>query len=180
MLMIVLMTALIMMALNISGIEINLASTNRRTTQGMHAAEAGIPTAITVIKDTLNQSTVPTYPAASGVVVNPLNTNGGTSFPDFVQEINSGTSPTGGTADNAKTNPNVTVTSLSGQTIQIDIDNEGTFPLPGSETLEENCGYCVKTAGAGCPSGTLYYIDSVANGPMHTQSEMMSAYYNCS
>ena len=41
MLMMILMTALIMMALNVSEIEINLASTNRRTTQGMHSAEGG-------------------------------------------------------------------------------------------------------------------------------------------
>ncbi|MBI1822824.1 MAG: hypothetical protein HYR80_01710 [Nitrospirae bacterium] len=180
MLMIVLMTSLIMMALNISGIEINLASTGRRTTQGMHSAEGGVQIAIPVIQQTLDQNAIPTFPSSSGVVVDPRNTNGGASLPDFVQEITSGSSPTGGMLDNAKTNPNLTITSLSGQTIQVDIDYEGPASLPGSELEEQNIGYHKKVAGTGCASGTIYYIDSIANGAMKTQSEVASAYYQCS
>lgn len=180
MLMIVLMTSLIMMALNISEIEINLASTNRRTTQGMHSAEGGAGLAIPIIVDTLEQNDIPTYSVGSGVVVDPLNTAGGTSSPDFVKEITSGTSPTGGTLDSARTNPNVTITSITGQTIQVDIDYEGPASLPGSELEEQNAGYIRKTAGTGCASGTLYYIDSVSNGPMNSESNVASAYYQCS
>lgn len=180
MLMIVLMTALIMMALNVSEIEVDLAATNRRTTQGMHAAEAGAELVIPVIKDTLDQNAIPTYPTSSGVVVDARNTNGGSSLPDFVQEITSGASPTGGTLDAATTNPNVTITSLSGQTIQVDVDYEGPASLPGSELEEQNIGYHKKVAGTGCASGTVYYIDSVANGAMNTQSNVGSAYYQCS
>lgn len=179
MLMIVLMTSLIMMALNISGIEINLASTNRRTTQGTHSAEAGVGIVIPVIRETLEQNAIPTY-SGSGVVVDARNTAGGTSSPDFVKEITSGASPTGGILDSAKTNPNVTITSLSGHTIQVDIDYEGPASLPGSELEEQNIGYHRKTAGTGCATGTVYYIDSVANGPMNTQSNVASAYFHCS
>lgn len=124
MLMIVLMTSLLMMALNISSIEINLASTNRRTTQGLHAGEGGADLVIPVVKDTLALNAIPTYPIASKVVVNPLNTAGGLSAPDFVREMTSGSSPTGGLSDNPKNNPNVTITALTDQTIQVDVDYE--------------------------------------------------------
>lgn len=180
MMMIVLMTALLMMALNISGIEINLASTNRRTTQGLHAGEGGADLAIPVVKDTLLQNAIPTYPSASKVVVNPLNSSGGANSPDFVREMTSGSSPTGGLLDNPTTNTNVTITSLTDQTIQVDVDYEGPASLPGSELEEQNIGYHRKSAGTGCASGTVYYINSLATGPMKTQFGMSTAYYHCS
>lgn len=175
MLLMILVTSVIMMALNLTGLDSNLASTNRRTTQGFHASEGGSEIGIIVLQDTLQQNAIPTYPS-SGVVVNPINTNG-TAFPDFVREVTSGI---GSSADSAKVNPNVTVTSLTGQTLQIDIDYEGPVTSPGGELDEFGIGYHKKTAGTGCNSGTLYYIDSVANGPMSTQAEVGSAYYQCS
>lgn len=175
MLLMVLVTSVIMMALNLTGIDSNLASTNRRTTQGFHASESGSEIGIIVLQDTLLQNAIPTYPS-SGVVVNPVNTNG-TAFPDFVREVTSGV---GSSADSAKVNPNVTITSLTGQTLQVDIDYEGSVSSPGSELDEFAMGYHKKTAGTGCNSGTLYYIDSVAIGPMNTQADVSSAYYQCS
>ncbi|MDC4205396.1 MAG: hypothetical protein MPW14_21950 [Candidatus Manganitrophus sp.] len=180
MLMIVLMTSLLMMALNISSIEINLASTNRRTTQGLHAGEGGADLVIPVVKDTLVLNAIPTYPIASKVVVNPLNTAGGLSAPDFVREMTSGSSPTGGLSDNPKNNPNVTITALSDQTIQVDVDYEGPASLPGSELEEQNIGYHRKAAGTGCAAGTVYYINSLATGPMKTETGTSSAYFHCS
>jgi len=175
MLLMVLVTSVIMMALNLTGIDSNLASTNRRTTQGFHASESGTEIGVIVLQDTLLQNAIPTY-SSSGVVVNPINTNG-TAFPDFVREVTSGI---GSSADSAKVNPNVTVTSLTGQTLQIDIDYEGPVTSPGGELDEFGIGYHKKTAGTGCNSGILYYIDSVANGPMNTQADVGSAYYQCS
>lgn len=179
MMMIILMTALLMMALNISGIEINLASTNRRTTQGFHAGEGGGDLAIPVVKETLALNRIPPYPPTSKVTVNPLNTTGGQNPPDFVREITSNTSPTGGLLDSYKTNPNLTITALSGQTIQVDVDNEGPIDLPGSELEEENIGYHRKSAGTGCNNPIAYYINAVAIGPMKTESGTSSTYYHC-
>jgi Tfp pilus assembly protein PilX len=175
-LIIILVTAIIAMALNISEIEINLASTNRRTTQGFHAAESGAELSIPVIQDTLDQNAIPTY-ASSGVVVDPRNVIGSTSIPDFVEELASGV---GSLNDSAKSNPNITITSISGQTVQVDVDYEGPVDLAGSEFQDFAIGYHRKTGGTGCASGTLYYIDSLANGPVKTQSDVGSAYFNCS
>jgi hypothetical protein len=175
MLLMVLMTSVIMMALNLTGIDSNLALTNRRTTQGFHASESGSEIGIIVLQDTVLQNVIPTYPN-SGVVVNPVNTNG-TPFPDFIREMTSGI---GSSADSASVNPNVTITSLTGQTLQVDIDYEGPVTSPGGELDEFGIAHHKKTAGTGCNSGTLYYIDSVASGSMNTQANVLSAYYQCS
>lgn len=180
MLMIVLMTSLLMMALNISSIEINLASTNRRTTQGLHAGAGGADLVMPVIRETLALNAIPTYPTASKVVVNPLNTAGGLSAPDFVREMTSGSSPTGGLLDNPENNPNVTITALSDQTIQVDVDNEGPVSRTGSELEEQNIGYHRKSAGTGCPTPTAYYINSLAIGPMKTETGTSLVYLHCS
>jgi Tfp pilus assembly protein PilX len=175
MLMMVLVTSVIMMTLNISGIDSNLASTNRRTTQGFHAAESGAEIAITILRDTLQQSAVPTYPA--GVTVDATATAGNPLIADFVEEMTSGVVSG---SDSTTSGPDATVTSLNGQTIQIDIDYEGPASLPGSELEEFGIGYHRKTGGTGCAAGTLYYIDAVANGPMNTKAQVGSAYFNCS
>src|SRR3569832_102069 len=88
MLLMVLVTSVIMMALNLTGIDSNLASTNRRTTQGFHASESGTEIGVIVLQDTLLQNAIPTY-SSSGVVVNPINTNG-TAFPVFVCVVSFG------------------------------------------------------------------------------------------
>jgi hypothetical protein len=175
-LIIILVTAIIAMALNISEIEINLASTNRRTTQGFHAAESGAELSIPVIKDTLLQNAIPTY-GSSGVVVDPRNLIGSTSIPDFVEELASGV---GSLNDSAKSNPNMTITSISGQTIKVDVDYEASVDLAGSEFEEFGIRYHRKVGGTGCASGTLYYVDSLASGPVKTQSDVGSALFNCS
>ncbi len=177
MLMVVLVTAVIMMALNVTGIDSNLASTNRRTTQGFHAAESGAEIAINVLQETLQQNAIPSYSGSSGVAIPATNTSGNPLIADFVEEMTSGL---GSSLDSTTTNPDITVTSLSGHVIQVDIDYEGPASLPGSELEEFAIGYHRKTGGTGCASGTLYYVDAVANGPMNTKSQVGSAYFNCS
>ncbi len=175
MLLMVLVTAIILMALNVTEIDSNLASTNRRTTQGFHASESGSEIGIIVLQETLQKNEIPGF-SGSGVVVDPTNIAGNALIPDFVEEMTSGS----GSSLDSPANPDVTITSLSGQVIQVDIDYEGPTSLPGSELEEFGIGYHRKTGGTGCASGTLYYIDTVANGPMNTKSQVGSAYFNCS
>jgi Tfp pilus assembly protein PilX len=175
-LMIVLMTSLLLMALNVATIEINLAATSRRTTQGFHAAEGGTNTVFPVIQDTLQLNAIPAYPAAN-VVVDPKNTGGGTFPPDFVRELTTGF---GSIADTAlQLVPNVKITAIANQPTSVDIDYEGYVTLPGSGVPETGSAYHRTTGGTGCSSGNLYYIDSVANGPLKSQSEVGSSYYSC-
>lgn len=178
-LMIVLVTALLMMALNISGIEMNLASVNRRTAQTLYGGTgAGPEIAPSVIKDILDQNALPTgYPAT--VVLDNTMTGGDPALLDLVEEITTGGG--GLSSDSAKINPDVTITALNGQTILVDIDKEpGSVTLPGSELDEFAIGYHKKTGGTGCTTGFLYDIDTVASGALSTQSNVGSAYFNCS
>lgn len=176
-LMIVLVTALLMMALNISGIEMTLSATNRRTTQTFQAAGAGVEIAPTVIKEILEDNALPTgYPAT--IVLDNTATGGDTGVVDLIEEMATG----GGTLsdDTAASNPDLTITALSGQTLQIDIDYEGHVTLPGSNEPEFGIGYQRTVGGTGCPSGTIYNINVVASGALSTQSNVGSAYFNCS
>lgn len=176
-LMIVLVTALLMMALNISGIEMTLSATNRRTIQTFQAAGGGVEIAPTVIKDILDGNALPTgYPAT--IVLDNTATGGDTGVVDLIEELATG----GGTLSNdtAASNPDLTITVLSGQTLRVDIDYEGPATLPGSELDEFAIGYHRKTGGTGCTSGTLYNINVVASGALSTQSNVGSAYFNCS
>lgn len=208
-LMILLVTALLMMALNISGIESNLASTNRRTTQGFQAAEAAIQIANRVIEDTLELNAIPTnppnpattknYPATVVFDCSNSPTLGDKNLHDFVEELRHGGGllandsaagdttykctppPLVATTDPVAPQtrgPDLVVTAL-GHTMQIDIDLEGGVNLPGSELEEFAIAYHKKVSGAGCGSGTLYYIDVVSVGPLNTRSNVGSAYYKC-
>lgn len=208
-LMILLVTGLLMMALNISGIESNLASTNRRTTQGFQAAEAAIQIANQAIQDTLELNAIPTnppnptttknYPATVVFDCSNSPTLGDVNLHDFVEELRHGggllanDSAAGGTTFNCVApplaatadpaagqtrGPDLVVTAL-GHTMQIDIDLEGGVNLPGSELEEFAIAYHKKVSGAGCGSGTLYYIDVVSVGPLNTRSNVGSAYYKC-
>lgn len=175
-LMIVLVTALLMMALNISGIEMNLAATNRRTTQGFQAAGGGPEMAPRVVKDILDQNALPTgYPPT--VNTDPKVTGGDPALVDLVEEITTG----GGALSNdtAQGEPDLTITALNGQTVRVDIDYEGPATLPGSELEEFAIAYHKKTGGTGCATGTLYNIDGVASGPLSTQSNVGAAYFDC-
>ncbi|MCG3110797.1 MAG: pilus assembly PilX N-terminal domain-containing protein [Candidatus Manganitrophus sp. SB1] len=176
-LMIVLVTALLMMALNISGIEMTLSATNRRTTQTFQAAGAGVEIAPTVIKEILEDNALPTgYPAT--IVLDNTATGGDAGVVDLIEELATG----GGTLsdDAAASNPDLTITALDGQTLRVDIDYEGPATLPGSELDEFSIGYHKKTGGTGCTTGTIYNINVVASGPLSTQSNVGSAYFNCS
>lgn len=176
-LMIVLVTALLMMALNISGIEMTLSATNRRTTQTFQAAGAGVEIAPTVIKEILENNALPTgYPAT--IVLDNTATGGDPGVVDLIEELATG----GGTLsdDAAASNPDLTITTLNGQTLRVDIDYEGPATLPGSELDEFSIGYHKKTGGTGCTTGTIYNINVVASGPLSTQSNVGSAYFNCS
>lgn len=176
MLMMVLVALIIMMALNISQIESTLASTNRRTTQGIFAAGGGAEIAFPVVQDTLAANGLPTgYPAT--VAVDTATAGGDVNLADFVEEVASG----GGTLadDTAAATPDITVTAMNGQTVLIDVDYEGPATLPGSELEEFGIRYHRKTGGTGCTTGTLYYIDVLSNGPLNSRSNVGSAYYDC-
>jgi len=208
-LMILLVTALLMMALNISGIESNLATTNRRTTQGFQAAEAAIQIANQAVQDTLelnalptnppNPSTTKNYPATVVFDCSNSPTLGDENLHDFVEELRNGggllandsakgdtiydctAPPIVATADPAagRTRGPDLVVTALGHTMQIDIDLEGTVNLPGSELEDFSIAYHKKVSGAGCGAGTLYYVDVVSVGPLNTQSNVGSAYYKC-
>ncbi|MGB3942580.1 MAG: hypothetical protein WBK96_13920 [Candidatus Manganitrophaceae bacterium] len=214
-LMVLLVTGLLMMALNISGIERELASTNRRTTQGFHTAEGGVGITNQIILDTLEVSAIPKDPPTPGIaaiknypatiVFDCANsaTVGDKTMIDFVEELRNGggalandsvigtlpispciNPPFPTTADpgvGILRGPDLVINGLNGQTIQVDVDlEEGGISLDGSELEEFGIRYHRKTGGTGCSSGTLYYIDSVATGPMNTRLNVGSAYLDCS
>lgn len=208
-LMILLVTGLLMMALNISGIESNLASTNRRTAQGFQSAEAATQIAEQVIQDTLELNALPTnppnpsttkiYPAEVVFDCSNSPTLGVNNLHDFVEELRNGggllanDSATGDRTYNCTAPPLVATADPAvaetrgpdltvtalGHTMQIDIDLEGTVSLPGSELDEFSIAYHKKVSGAGCSSGSLYYTDIVSVGPFNTRSNVGSAYYKC-
>lgn len=153
-LMVLLVTALLMMALNIAGIESTLASTQRRTTQGLQAAEAGIAIARQVIRDTLELNAIPTnpptpattkgYPATFVFDCSNSPTLGDPALHDFVEELRNGggllanDSVIGDTTYNCVAPPLATtadpavgstrgpdlVVAALGHTMQIDIEHE--------------------------------------------------------
>jgi hypothetical protein len=130
-----------------------------------------------VIKEILEDNALPTgYPAT--IVLDNTATGGDTGLVDLIEEMATG----GGTLsdDTAASNPDLTITALDGQTLQIDIDYEGPATLPGSELTEFGIGYQRKTGGTGCTTGTIYNINVVASGALSTQSNVGSAYFNCS
>ena len=176
MLLMVLVIALILMALYISQFEITLAFTNRRTASSFHAAGGGSEVAIPVIQDTIQQNALPTYIPPT-VVVDATLTGLDPTLPDFLEEITMGGGPLA--TDDVAINPDLTITALNDQIISVDIDYEGPATLPGSELEEFAARYHKKTGGVGCASGTLYYIESLASGPMQTQSRVRSAYFDC-
>ncbi len=169
-LLLVLVTALGLMALNIGEIESRLAGTNRRTTQSFHAAGGGGEVALPVIRDTLDSYALPTgYPAT--VAVNSETSGGNPGMPDLLEKLTTGTVTT--------TSPDVTVTAFTGQTVRVDVDYEGPATLPGSELEDFASRYHKKTGGTGCGSGNLYYVDSEASGPLNTRSRVGLAYFYC-
>lgn len=174
-LVLVLVVAIGIMAFNISEMDSNLASLNRRTTQSFTAAGGGADLANSVILNTMEQNAIPAgYPAT--VTVTTTDVAGTIGIPDFVERLDG---ILGSTPRSPVTNPDVTITAMNGQTVQVNIDYEGPASLPGSELDEFGIQYHRKTGGTGCGSGILYYIDSVGLGALNTQAEVMSAYYHC-
>lgn len=177
--MISLVGALMVLVLDISGTERNLSSINQRVVQGFQAAGGGNEISNQIIKDTLKNMAIPTgYP--STVVVDSSNstTVGDPMFPDFIEEIRFGG---GALANDAfDTDPDIVVTSLNNQTIQVDVDLEdGDLLLPGSELNEFGIEHHKKVGGTGCTSGALYNVDTASNGPLNTQSRVGTAYLDC-
>jgi hypothetical protein len=168
-------SAIGLMVLTIGETESQLASTNRRTTQTLHGAGGGADTATSVIRTVVETNALPTgYP--SSVAVDASNTAGNAAIPDFVEELTGGP---GGT-DTVQSTPDITMAGLfPGQTVRVDVDYAGNVSLPGSEVEEFAAGYHKKTGGAGCSSGSLYYVDSQAQGILRTQSRVGQAYFIC-
>jgi len=180
MLMIFMMTGLMVMVLGMSGVERNLASINQRSIQSFHAAGGGTEIASQVIKDTLELNVDPTigrnYPGT--VIVDSESSGGDTTLNDFVEELRSG----GGILanDTASEAPDLIVTALNNQVMNIDIDLEaGGVTLPGSEIQEFAIGHHKKVGGTGCPSGNLYSIDTISLGEKNTRANVRTAYFNC-
>lgn len=180
MIMIVLVTGLMVMVMRISGVERNLASINQRSIQSFHAAGGGNEIAGQVVKDILEVNADPTtaknYPAT--VVVDSATAGGNTTLNDLVEELRNG----GGTlADDAvDVAPDLIVTALNNQTINMDIDLEaGGVTLPGSELQEFGIAHHKKVGGTGCPSGNLYSINTVSDGELNTRANVGTAYFDC-
>ncbi len=180
MIMIVLVTGVMVMVLGISGVEKNLASINQRSIQSFHAAGGGNEIASQVIKDVLEINADPTiaknYPGT--VILDPATAGGNTALNDFVEELRNG----GGTlaTDTAAVSPDLIVTALNNQLINIDIDLEaGGVTLPGSEIQEFAIAHHKKIGGTGCPSGNLYSVDAVSLGEKNTRANVGTAYFDC-
>ena len=180
MIMIVLVTGFMVMVLDISGVERDLASINQRSIQSFHAAGGGNEIASQVIKDVLEINADPTiaksYPGT--VVVASATSGGDTSLNDLVEELRNG----GGTLadDTASVAPDLIVTALNNQAINIDIDLEaGGVTLPGSELQEFAIAHHKKVGGTGCTSGNLYSVDTISNGEKNTRANVGTAYFDC-
>lgn len=181
--MIALVGGLMVMVLDISGTERNLAGINQRSVQSFHAAGGGNEISNQVIKDALDLNAIPTVPKGypATVVVDSSNstTIGDPTLPDLIEELRNG----GGALGNDSVNdvvPDLLVTSLNNQRIQVDIDlEEGDVMLPGSELKEFGAAHHKKVGGTGCPAGTLYNVDTVSTGPLNTQSKVGTAYFDC-
>ncbi len=179
--MIALVTGLMVMVLDISGTERTLSSSNQRTIQSFHAAGGGNEISNKVIKDTLQLNAHPATPKGyPGTIVVDPSTAGGSNATllDFLEELKTG----GGALrnDTAMGSPDLIVTALNNQTIQVDIDYEaGGVMLPGSELEEFAIGHHKKVGGTGCASGTLYSVDTVSLGPIKTKSNVTTAYFDC-
>jgi len=178
--MIALVSGLIIMALDISGTERILASSNQRTVQSFHAAGGGNEISNKVIKDTLELNAHPALPKGypATVVVDTSTAGGNLALSDFVEELRNG----GGALmdDTALGSPDLIVTSLNNQTIRVDIDLEaGDVMLPGSELQEFAIAHHRKVGGTGCAAGTLYTVDIVSLGQLSTRSNVGTAYFDC-
>lgn len=180
--MIALVSGLMVMALDISGTERNLAISNQRTVQSFHAAGGGNEISNQVIKDALELNAIPTvpkgYPATVVVDTSNSTTIGQPAIPDFIEELRNG----GGVFvnDTAKDSPDLIVTVLNNQTIQVDIDLEaGSVMLPGSELQEFAAEHHKKVGGTGCAEGALYSVDTVSLGQRNTRSNVGTAYFDC-
>lgn len=180
MIMIVMVTGLMMMVLGGSGIERNLASINQRSIQSFHAAGGGSEIATQVIKDALELNDDPTiaknYP--STVLLDSSSAGGNTALNDFVEELRNG----GGVManDTASVAPDLIVTALNKQLMNIDIDLEaGGLTLPGSEIQEFAIAHHKKIGGTGCPSGNLYAVNTISLGEKNTRANVGTAYFDC-
>lgn len=180
MIMIVMVTGLMMMVLGGSGIERNLASINQRSIQSFHAAGGGNEIATQVIKDALELNDDPTiaknYP--STVLLDSSSAGGNTALNDFVEELRNG----GGVManDTASVAPDLIVTALNKQLMNIDIDLEaGGLTLPGSEIQEFAIAHHKKIGGTGCPSGNLYAVNTISLGEKNTRANVGTAYFDC-
>jgi hypothetical protein len=173
-LMIVLITALLMMALNISGIEMTLSATNRRTVQGLHAAGGGVEMVPDIVKDVIDNG-LGGFPPT--VKPDDTKTYGDPTREDLLEEMDGvgGAFP----PDHASDSPDLTITALSGQTIKIDIDYEGPKTLSGSELEEFAIAYHRKTGGTGCTTGTVYNIDAISSGVLSSETNVGAAYFAC-
>ncbi len=180
MIMVVLVTGLMVMILEISGVERNLAAINQRSIQSFHAAGGGNEITNQVIKDILELNADPTVPKAypNTVVVDATTSGGDTTLNDLVEELRNG----GGILadDQANIAPDLIVTALNNQTINIDIDLEaGGVALPGSELQEFGIAHHKKVGGTGCPSGNLYAVDTFSHGEFKTRANVGTAYFDC-
>lgn len=182
MVMTVMVTGLITLVLDMSGMELNIASINRRTIESFQSAGGNTETANQVIRDILELNDLPNviknYPAS--VLLDPATAGGDSGLPDLVEELRSG----GGVLANDSVDdavPDLLITGYNGdQTIRIDIDKEkGQVTLPGSELLDFAIAPHKKTGGTGCSSGALYRINTVSEGGKKTNSNIGSAYYSC-
>jgi hypothetical protein len=180
MIMIVLVTGLMAMVLGLGGIERNLASLNQHSIQTFQAAGGGNEMSTQVIKDVLlinnDPTSVMSYPGS--VVLDTSTAGGNPGLNDFVEELRSG----GGILanDTASASPDLVITAMNTQTLNIDIDLEaGGVTLPGSELQEFGIAHHKKIGGTGCPSGNLYSIDTVALGEKKTRANVGTVYFDC-
>jgi Tfp pilus assembly protein PilX len=146
-LLLAIVTLLGVMAINTSTIDIQIFGNVKRASTAFSGAEAGTDVVVPVIERTI----------AAGVL-DP------DSIPDgTLDTTNLGNEITGGSnydSDTAAGNPDITITSLGGVEVQVDVDRMYSYNLPGG-AMEFASGYeGVGAAAAGGGIGVLYKVTS--------------------
>jgi Tfp pilus assembly protein PilX len=140
-------------AINTSTVDIQISGNLRRVAAAFGGAEAGVDLSVPVIERTLAAGALDPTSLGSG---NTINGDG-----DLASEIIGGLDNNGDSVSSA--NPDITLASLGGVEVKVDIDRMYSYNLPGG-AMEFASGYeGVGAAAAGGGIGVLYRITSQGN-----------------
>jgi|GEM_PF-7071605 len=181
-------TLLLLLGLGVTNVELRSSYVGKQTTQGREASVSGIEFSARLIQAAVEDG-LPAPPPADGICpasvvicFDPVNK-------DLLAEIQNitfgNTFATDKPLDRITTEgetlsatPDILLTALNDQTIRVDIDYEAEYTVTGSALEGGAERYSRTVLGAGCGTGSIYYIDSAAVGQKAT-STVHGAYYSC-